>query len=115
MAFEYDPGKSEENFTKHGINFDDAQELWHDPDCIVIPARTIHERSFRFTACATGASACSQQAFDVSSGIAHIRGNLGDHNMRLTQADASFIYMESAMSLRRTNKEVHCRLTSLSF
>jgi len=46
MAFEYDPGKSEENFKKHGINFDDAQELWHDPDCIVIPARTIDERRY---------------------------------------------------------------------
>jgi len=46
MAFECDPGKSEDNLKKHGINFDDAQELWNDPDCIVIPARMVDEKRY---------------------------------------------------------------------
>jgi len=46
MAFEFAPGKSEENFKKHGINFADAQELWTDPDCIVIPAKTVVEKRY---------------------------------------------------------------------
>ena len=46
MAFEFDQVKSEENFKKHGINFNDAQELWNDPDCIVIPARTVDEKRY---------------------------------------------------------------------
>ena len=46
MAFEYDPVKSEDNLKKHGINFDDSQELWNDPDCIVIPAKTLDEKRY---------------------------------------------------------------------
>ena len=46
MAFEYDSNKSNENFKKHGIKFKDAQELWNDPDCIVIPARTLDEKRY---------------------------------------------------------------------
>ena len=30
MEFEYDPAKSEGNKAKHGIDFEDAQSLWHD-------------------------------------------------------------------------------------
>lgn len=30
MQFEYDPNKSEANLRKHGIDFDEAQELWCD-------------------------------------------------------------------------------------
>jgi len=43
MIFEYDKGKSYSNKKKHGIDFEQAQELWNDPDCIVIPARTTDE------------------------------------------------------------------------
>jgi hypothetical protein len=46
MAFEYDLKKSNENLTKHGINFEDAQELWNDPNCIVIPAKTLDEKRY---------------------------------------------------------------------
>jgi uncharacterized DUF497 family protein len=44
--FEFDIDKSIKNQEKHGINFDEAQKLWKDPDCIVIPARTIDEKRF---------------------------------------------------------------------
>jgi uncharacterized DUF497 family protein len=37
--FEYDENKSQINQSKHGINFNDAQLLWNDPDLVVIPAK----------------------------------------------------------------------------
>jgi len=40
MRFEFDPNKSLSNFSKHGIDFDVAQNLWNDPDLLEIPART---------------------------------------------------------------------------
>jgi uncharacterized protein len=43
MAFEYDANKSAENKRKHGIDFEDAQELWTDSDLVEIPARTSDE------------------------------------------------------------------------
>ena len=46
MEFEYDKVKSAANHKKHGIDFLEAQELWNDPDCIVIPARTVGESRY---------------------------------------------------------------------
>jgi uncharacterized protein len=43
VAFEYDANKSAENKRKHGIDFEEAQELWTDADLVEIPARTIDE------------------------------------------------------------------------
>ena len=43
MDFEFDPHKSQSNREKHGIDFDDAQELWLDEDLLEIPARTTDE------------------------------------------------------------------------
>ena len=43
ISFEFDPAKSEANFTKHGINFVDAQRLWDDPMLLEIPAKTDDE------------------------------------------------------------------------
>ncbi len=43
MEFEYDPDKSLRNRGKHGIDFDEAQALWNDPDLLEIPARTVDE------------------------------------------------------------------------
>jgi uncharacterized protein len=43
MKFEFDRQKSVLNKTKHGIDFDDAQALWADPDLLEIPARTVDE------------------------------------------------------------------------
>jgi len=46
MEFEFDPKKSEQNKTKHGIDFIDAQALWNDPDIIEIPVKTSNESRF---------------------------------------------------------------------
>jgi len=43
MRFEFDPGKSGANATKHGIDFHQAQGLWQDERRLVIPARTEDE------------------------------------------------------------------------
>ncbi len=32
MEFEYDPAKSESNQAKHGIDFEEAKEIWADPE-----------------------------------------------------------------------------------
>jgi len=41
--FEFDELKSRANANKHGIDFDQAQELWNDPYLIEIPAMTVDE------------------------------------------------------------------------
>ena len=46
MRFEFDPEMSEANRAKHGIDFDDAQALWGDPDYIEIPLITSDESRF---------------------------------------------------------------------
>jgi uncharacterized protein len=38
MDFEFDPVKSAANKAKHGIDFDEAQELRKDPDRVFAPA-----------------------------------------------------------------------------
>jgi uncharacterized DUF497 family protein len=43
MGFEYDPEKSAENKRKHGVDFEEAQELWSDPVLLEIPARVSDE------------------------------------------------------------------------
>lgn len=40
MDFEYDPAKSALNLSKHGIDFDQAQALWHDPWMLEATAKT---------------------------------------------------------------------------
>jgi uncharacterized protein len=43
VGFEYDRDKSAANKDKHGLDFEEAQELWRDPDLLEIPARTTDE------------------------------------------------------------------------
>ena len=38
MSFEYDPNKSLTNMDKHGIDFDEAQNLWQDESRVLLPA-----------------------------------------------------------------------------
>lgn len=40
MEFEYDPNKSQINLAKHGINFEEAQQLWQDSRRIILEARS---------------------------------------------------------------------------
>lgn len=46
MEFEFDPEKSVSNKRKHGIDFEEAQLLWVDPDRLEIPAKTKEEPRF---------------------------------------------------------------------
>jgi uncharacterized DUF497 family protein len=46
MEFEFDSEKSRSNRRKHGIDFEEAQALWSDPDAVEIPARTTDEPRF---------------------------------------------------------------------
>lgn len=46
MEFEFDPAKSRSNLEKHGIDFEQAQGLWDDPDLLEVPARTTDEPRF---------------------------------------------------------------------
>ncbi len=43
MEFEYDPAKSASNQQKHGIDFEQAQQLWNDPYRLELPARSTTE------------------------------------------------------------------------
>lgn len=43
MAFEFDQRKSSANRNKHGIDFIDAQAIWHDPDRMEVAARSSDE------------------------------------------------------------------------
>jgi uncharacterized protein len=36
VDFEFDQQKSESNKTKHGIDFEEAQALWNDPDAVEV-------------------------------------------------------------------------------
>jgi uncharacterized protein len=44
MRFEFDPKKSAANKLRHGIDFNEAQAIWTDPDRLEIPARSLDER-----------------------------------------------------------------------
>jgi len=44
MQFEHDSTKSRANKVKHGIDFEQAKELWQDDDRIEIPARSDTEQ-----------------------------------------------------------------------
>ncbi len=44
--FEFEPAKSQANRQKHGIDFDEAQALWDDPNLLEAPARTSDEPRF---------------------------------------------------------------------
>jgi len=43
MEFEFEPGKSEKNRRKHGIDFLIAQGLWQDESRLIVPARSEDE------------------------------------------------------------------------
>ena len=46
IEFVFDKRKSQTNKKKYGIDFDEAQALWEDPDHVEIPARTIDEKRY---------------------------------------------------------------------
>jgi len=54
MEFEFNAKKSNSNKIKHGIDFNEAQALWDDPDLIEIPVRTSDEPRFLVTGIISG-------------------------------------------------------------
>jgi uncharacterized DUF497 family protein len=46
MPFEFDSNKSKVNKEKHGIDFNEAQQLWEDYDRLIIPIRNVDEPRF---------------------------------------------------------------------
>lgn len=46
MKFEYDAKKSSINKQKHGIDFEEAQALWEDPERLEIPAKEMNEQRY---------------------------------------------------------------------
>lgn len=39
MKFEFAPNKSQANKLKHGVDFEEAQELWEDERLLILPLR----------------------------------------------------------------------------
>jgi len=50
MEFEFDPVKSESNLCKHGMDFDEAQDLREDQYAAIIDARSDSEPRFALIA-----------------------------------------------------------------
>lgn len=46
MKFEYDLEKSRSNKEKHGIDFDEIQDLWNDHERLEIPAKSVDESRY---------------------------------------------------------------------
>jgi len=44
--FEFDKDKSRANKEKHGIDFDEGQIMWQDPDLLEVRAKTVDESRF---------------------------------------------------------------------
>ncbi len=44
--FQYDSKKSPSNLKKHGIDFDQAQVLWDDPNLVTITAKSTDEQRY---------------------------------------------------------------------
>jgi uncharacterized DUF497 family protein len=54
VEFEYDPEKSHSNKIKHGLDFEEAKQLWDDPFRVVIKATTVDEERWIMVARLTG-------------------------------------------------------------
>ena len=46
MRYEYDPAKSQNNKSKHGIDFEEAQELWNDDKRLQAPVMRPGEKRY---------------------------------------------------------------------
>jgi len=50
VKFEFDPNKSQNNLSKHGIDFIKAQALWQDEDRVIFPANSDTEDRYALIA-----------------------------------------------------------------
>lgn len=44
MRFEWDDAKAESNLEKHGVSFEEASQIWEDPNLMVLSAKRIGEK-----------------------------------------------------------------------
>ena len=44
MIFEFDPSKNESNIRKHNVSFEEAAEIWMDPDLLILLAKRRGEK-----------------------------------------------------------------------
>ena len=44
MVFEFDQRKNKLNIEKHKVSFEEAAEIWNDPDLVVLPAKKRGEK-----------------------------------------------------------------------
>jgi uncharacterized DUF497 family protein len=44
VRFEFDPSKNAENLAKHHVSFEEAAQIWDDPDLLVLHARRRGEK-----------------------------------------------------------------------
>lgn len=51
MRFEYDPKKDEANQEKHHVSFDEAAQIWSDPDLLVLHAKRRGEKRMLAIGC----------------------------------------------------------------
>lgn len=84
MRFEYDPSKSASNKARRGLDFDEAQALWDDPDLLEIPARTRGEPRFMVIGQIDGkhwsgviTSSCLHMAYSTLAG--YVNHSWSDH------------------------------------
>jgi len=54
LEFDYDPEKSRSNKMKHGLDFEEAKQLWADPFRVIVKARTEDEERWIMVARVTG-------------------------------------------------------------
>jgi len=67
ISFEYDSNKSKINKLKHGINFEEAKELWNCKNALIVPANIVDEES-RYALIARLNSKCYVAIFTLRDG-----------------------------------------------
>jgi len=71
MKFEYDENKSQINKQKHGIDFEEAQNLWQDEDAIIVPANII-DNEVRYALISMILTKCFTAIFTIRDDIYRI-------------------------------------------
>ncbi len=93
MQFEFDPGESERNLHKHGIDFQSAQALWDDPSLLETPVKTEGEPRWLATGEIAGTRWSAIIAYrDRAIRIVSVRRSekRGERCMNTAEFDAAF-------------------------
>lgn len=118
MKFEFDPGESERNLRKHGIDFKAAQALWDDPRLLEAPVNTAGEPRWLAVGEIAGTqwSAIVTYRNEVVRIVSVRRSQQGEHGrMKTPEFDAAFdrgeditgtLDMPKAQRPKRKNKRI---------